>query len=75
MDGESQRHVLLCKRFVLCSSLSLVVGTTSLLLFAHASKTLRTSSAHTPSAKHHLRGVPNTGVLAQATYLSHTGMI
>ena len=35
--------------------------------FAHASKTLRTSSAHTPSAKAHLHGVSNTGVLAQAT--------
>ena len=57
MDGESQRHVLLCKRFVLCSSLSLVGGTPSLLLFAHASKTLRTSPAHTPSAKRYLHGM------------------
>ena len=33
--------------------MSLVVGTTSLLLSAHARKALRTSSAHTPSAKRH----------------------
>ena len=47
----------MCKRFILCSSLSLVGGTTSLLLSAHASQTLRTSSAHTPSAKRHLHSL------------------
>ena len=41
--------------FFLCSSLSLVGGTTSPLFSAHASKTLRTSSAHSPSAKRHFR--------------------
>ena len=43
--------------FILCSSLSLVVGTTSLLLFAHASIASRACSAHTPSAKPHLHGM------------------
>jgi len=57
MHGEYRRNVSLYKRLILCSSLSLVVGTTSPLLLAHASKTLRTSSARTPSSKRHLHGM------------------
>ena len=43
----------------------LVVGTTSLLLFALGINTLRTASAHPPSAKRHLHGmcIPIPGVL------------
>ena len=57
MDGEQPRNVLLCKCFILCFSLSLVVWTSSLLLSAHVIKMIRTSSAHTPSAKRHLDGM------------------
>ena len=54
MDGEC---IIMQTFYFVFFLLSLVVGTTSLLLFAHASNTLRTSSAHTPSAKPHLHGM------------------
>ena len=60
----------------MCSSLSSIVGTTSPLLFAHASKTLRTSSVHTPSAKPHLHGMcTQYRCTGPGFVVSHTSMI